>query len=58
MSCVCEFVSNFSLLVKTNDNTKRKNSLAGARILNLLNNAQPETLLIVPAIILLILFWI
>jgi hypothetical protein len=54
MLCIWEFVSNFSMLVKTNDNTESKNSLAGARILNLLNNAQPETLLIVPAIILLI----
>lgn len=43
MSCVCEFVTNFNMLVKTDDNTERKNSLAGARILNLLNNAQPET---------------
>jgi len=57
MSCVCEFVSNFAMLLKKNDNTERKNTLAGARILNLLYNAQPETLLIVPAIILLILFW-
>ena len=47
----------FCHVVKKNDNTERKNTLAGARILNLLNYAQPETLLIVPAIILLILFW-
>jgi len=58
MSCVREFDSKFSMLVKTDDNTERKISLAGARILNLPNNAQPEALLTVPAIILLILFWI
>jgi len=39
------------MLVEENDNTERKHSLAGARILNLLNNAQPETLFIVPALL-------
>lgn len=48
----------FFHVVQTNDNTERKNTLAGARTLNLLSNAQSETLLIVPVIILLILFWI
>jgi hypothetical protein len=31
------------MLVKTNDNTEKNNSLAGAGILSLLNNAQSET---------------
>jgi hypothetical protein len=54
---VCEFVWNFSVLVKIDDNTKNKNSLAVARILSVLNNFPHKAVVLAPAIILLILMW-
>jgi hypothetical protein len=45
------------MLSTTNDDNESKNSLAGRRILNFLNNYLQEALFLVPAIILMILFW-
>jgi hypothetical protein len=45
------------LLSTTNDNSESKNSLASGRILNFLNSFLHEALLLVPAIILMIFFW-
>jgi hypothetical protein len=52
-----EFVWNVSKLSTTNDNNESKNSLSSGRILNFLNNSLHEALLLVPAIIPMIFFW-
>jgi hypothetical protein len=47
----------FFYVVHKNDNNESKNSLARGRILNFLNNSLHEALLLVPAIIPMIFFW-
>jgi hypothetical protein len=45
------------MLSTTNDDNESKHSLTSGRILNFLNNSLHEALLLVPAIILMIFFW-
>jgi hypothetical protein len=52
-----ELVRNFFMLSTMHDNNENKNLLASGRTLNLLNNSVQEAFLLMPAIILMILFW-
>jgi hypothetical protein len=53
-----EFVGKFAVLSTTVNNNETKNSLAGRRIFNFLNNSLQEIYLLTPAIILMIFLWV
>jgi uncharacterized membrane protein len=52
-----EFVWNFSMLSTTKDSNESRNSLARGSILNFLNSFLQDTLILTPAIVLMIFFW-
>jgi hypothetical protein len=52
-----EFVWNFSMLSTMKDSNESRNSLARGSILNFLNSSLQDTLVLTPAIILMIFFW-
>jgi hypothetical protein len=55
--CVCVNLFEIFVLSTTVNNNETKNSLAGRRISNFLNNSLQEILLLTPAIIVMIFFW-